>query len=98
MIDHSFLENRAVITPEQFDDMINMLTNLKESYFERLTFYATKHDELQNKKDKRLDNYEKMALGKRIFYQEDMLKKTVWQVNNAIWEVDRRITNDTAKE
>lgn len=92
------MDNRVVITPEQFDNMINMLTNLKEKYFERLVFYATKYDELQNKKNKRLDNYEKMSLGKRIFYQEDMLKKAVWRVNNAIWDVDKRIKNDTAKE
>jgi hypothetical protein len=98
MIENSFMDNRVVITPEQFDNMINMLTNLKEKYFERLVFYATKYDELQNKKNKRLDNYEKMSLGKRIFYQEDMLKKAVWQVNNAIWDVDKRIKNDTAKE
>jgi hypothetical protein len=98
MIENSFMDNRVVITPEQFDNMINMLTNLKEKYFERLVFYATKYDELQNKKNKRLDNYEKMSLGKRIFYQEDMLKKAVWRVNNAIWDVDKRIKNDTAKE
>jgi hypothetical protein len=98
MIENSFMDNRVVITPEQFDDMINMLTDLKEKYFERLVFYATKYDELQNKKDKRLDSYEKMAIGKRIFYQEDMVKKSVWQVNNAIWEVDKRIKDDTAKD
>jgi hypothetical protein len=97
-MDHNFLDNRVVITPEQFDDMINMLINIKEKYFERLAFYANKYNGLQDKKDKRLDNYEKMALGKRIFYQEDMLKKTVWQVNNAIWDVDNRIKKDTAKE
>jgi hypothetical protein len=39
-----------------------------------------------------------MAIGKRIFYQEDMVKKSVWQVNNAIWEVDKRIKGDIAKE
>jgi hypothetical protein len=98
MIENSFMDNRVVITPEQFDDMINMLTDLKEKYFERLVFYATKYDELQNKKNKRLDNYEKMSLGKRIFYQEDMLKKAVWQINNAIWDVDKRIKDDTAKD
>jgi hypothetical protein len=98
MIENSFMDNRVVITPEQFDNMINMLTNLKEKYFERLVFYATKYDELQNKKNKRLDNYEKMSLGKRIFYQEDMLKKAVWQINNAIWDVDKRIKDDTAKD
>lgn len=94
----SFMDNRAVITPEQFDDMVNILITIKEKYFERLKFYAIKYDELQNKKDKRLDNYEKMALGKRIFYQEDMLKKAVWQVNDAIWNVGNRIKKDIEKE
>ena len=97
-MENSFMDNKVIITPEQFDDMINILTNIKKKYFERLEFYAIKYDELQNKKDKRLRNYEKMAVSKRIFYQEDMLKKAVWQVNNAIWNINKRIKDDTVEE
>lgn len=94
---HGMLENRVILTPEQFDELIKMLTNLKENYFERLTFYVNKSDSV-NKKSSHLDAYEKLAVEKRMNYMEDILKRKVCQISQSLWEVHQLIKRDIPKE
>ena len=87
--------SRVITTPEKFDEMIEKLIELKEMYFERLTFYDNKFKNInEDKKDSHLDAYEKNAVAKRMFFMEDVLKRKVCEVNQAVWELNKRIKSD----